>query len=114
MAYWFDLGEGVVPLSVFLISLLNMYTAPTSDTNFDKYDEMRLHMQRLLSASLIEFDIPMKIIVPLDNAGIRRLKDLVCKSRKDLMKINRLGEKSLSIIERLLYQLGLSLEMNIK
>lgn len=36
-----------------------MYATPEYDNSFDKYDEMRLHMRKLLSASIIEFDVPL-------------------------------------------------------
>lgn len=90
-----------------------MYTEPSPDDIFDKYDEMRLHMEQLLSSSIIEFDIPMRIAIPLDDAGISRLKDLVKLSREDLLKINRLGIKAVNEIERILNRFDLSLNMRI-
>jgi len=53
-----------------------MYSTPETDTTFDKYDEMRLHMAKLYSASIIDFDMPMRIAIPLDNAGIRKIGEL--------------------------------------
>ena len=88
-----------------------MYVRPTTDNSFDKYDEMRLHMEQLLSAHIIEVDMPMRIAIPLDDAGISRLRDLVRLTREDLFKINRLGAKSVDEIERILERLGLSLGM---
>ena len=70
---------------------------------------MRLHMELLLSSSIADFDIPLRIAIPLDNAGIRRLKDLTSLSRNDLLSINRLGEKAVNEIERILQHLGLHL-----
>lgn len=79
---------------------------------FDKYDEMRLHMAKLFSASIIDFDIPMRIAIPLDNAGIRRIGDLVRLDRKGLLTVKRLGEKGADEVERILERFGLSLGMN--
>lgn len=90
-----------------------MFSPPTSDTSFDKYDEMRLHMEQLLSSSITDLDIPMRIAIPLDIAGIRRLRDLVSLSREDLLKINRLGVKAADEVERILERFGLSLNMTI-
>lgn len=90
-----------------------MFTKPRYDNSFDYYDEMRLHMEKLMSASLIEFDIPMRIAIPLDNAGIRRLGDLVRKSRTDLMSINRIGEKAVDELERILKRFDLYLGMKV-
>ena len=72
---------------------------------------MRLHMEQLLSAHIIEVDMPMRIAIPLDDAGISRLRDLVRLTREDLFKISRLGAKSVDEIERILERLGLSLGM---
>lgn len=83
------------------------------ETNFDKYDEMRLHMERLLSSSITELDMPMRIAIPLDIAGVRRLKDLVALSKDDLLNINRIGVKAADEIERILERFGLSLNMTI-
>lgn len=102
----------MVPLSSFS-PLLIMFANITPDSDFDKYDEMRLHMEVLLSSPLIDFDISMRILIPLENAGIRRLRDLVCLSREDLLKVNRLGVKAVDEVERLLDRLGLSLGMII-
>ncbi|MBD5364850.1 MAG: hypothetical protein HDR79_07910 [Bacteroides sp.] len=88
-----------------------MYERPTPDNSFDKYDEVRLHMEQLLSAHIIEVDMPMRIAIPLDDAGISRLRDLVRLTREDLFKISRLGAKSVDEIERILERLGLSLGM---
>lgn len=88
-----------------------MYAELVPDNTFDKYDEMELHMKQLLSASIIDIDIPMRIAIPLDDAGIRRLNDLVHLTRADLLKVNRLGEKAVKEIERILDRFGLSLEM---
>ncbi len=90
-----------------------MFTTPTSDTSFDKYDEMRLHMEQLLSSSITEFDIPIRIAIPLDSVGVRRLKDLVCLHREDILKVKRLGVKAADEIEQILGRFGLSLGMSI-
>lgn len=70
-------------------------------------------MEQLLSSSIIEFDIPMRIAIPLDNVGVRRLKDLVRLTRKDILNVNRLGEKAADEVERILMRFGLSLGMSI-
>lgn len=90
-----------------------MYAQPTPDNSFDKYDEMRFHMEQLLSASIVDFDIPMRIAIPLDGVGVRRVMDLVRMKREDIFKVNRLGEKSVSEIERILDRFGLSLGMDV-
>lgn len=80
----------------------------------EKYEERRLHWEKLLSASIIVLDLPMRIAYPLDDAKIRRLKDLVVLSREDLLNVNRIGVKAVEEIEMHLERIGLSLGMNIK
>lgn len=91
-----------------------MYSTPETDMTFDKYDEMRLHMAKLFSASIIDFDIPMRIAIPLDNAGIRRIGDLVKLTRKDLLKVCRLGGKGADEVGKILDRFGLSLGMAVE
>ncbi len=91
-----------------------MYSTPETDTTFDKYDEMRLHMAKLFSASIIDFDIPMRIAIPLDNAGIRRVGDLVKLSRKELLKVRRLGSNGADEVEKILDRFVLSLGMAVE
>lgn len=69
---------------------------------FDKYDEPRLHMERLFKARLIEFDISLRILIPLEGAGIRTLGDLVKQTRESLMKIKLLGRISVDKLESFL------------
>ena len=70
-------------------------------------------MEQLLSASITDIDIPMRLVIPLDDAGIRRLKDLVQLTRDDLLKINRIGVTAANEIERILDRSGLSLSMKV-
>lgn len=70
-------------------------------------------MEQLLSTSLTDLDFPMKIAIPLDGVGVRRLKDLVRLSRTDILNINRLGQKAVDTIERMLDRFGLSLDMEV-
>lgn len=82
--------------------------------DFFYFYERSMHWEKLLSASIIVLDLPMRIAYPLDDAKIRKLKDLVVKSRNDLLKINRLGVKAVYEIEHCLDRIGLSLGMDIK
>lgn len=85
-----------------------MYTNPPTH-DFDWYDEPRLHMEKLLSVNLIEFDLSLRILCPLESAGVRTLGDLVKHSRKSLRRIRQLGKLSVETLENLLTYLGLSL-----
>lgn len=102
-------GGGSPSLFCFLINYAIMYSAPTPLDDFAKYDEPRLHMERLMKARLVEFDLSMHILIPLDNAGIKTIGDLTSKTRMDLMNIRRLGVISVGRIEDFLSYHGLTL-----
>lgn len=85
-----------------------MYVYEKEVNEFDKYDEPRLHMERLLKVRLVEFDISLRILLILESAGIRTLGDLTKKSLSDLRKIRNLGTKLISVLENLVSRLGLS------
>lgn len=77
--------------------------------DFDKYDEPRLHMERLMKAHLIEFDISLRILIPLENAGIRTLGDLIKRKESDLQNIRMLGAVAIAFIEKFVSYHGLAL-----
>lgn len=87
-----------------------MIQAPTIDYSFDKYEEYRLHMETLLSASLTDFDIPARILIPLSDAGIRRLRDLVAMTKKQLLSVSRMGVVSVEFLENFLAKQNLYLK----
>ena len=87
-----------------------MYVAPSPPESFDKYDEPRLHMERLLCTRLIEFDLPPRSVFPLDDAGIRTLGDLIGHTREELLAVRGFGAIRLAPVEQLLDRLALSLK----
>ncbi|MBD5204532.1 MAG: hypothetical protein HDS82_06685 [Bacteroidales bacterium] len=86
-----------------------MYTTESPKIDFDKYDEPRLHMERLMKAPLVDFDISIRILIPLDEAGIRTLGDLTRQTKEGLRKINLLGKLSIDKLESFLAYHRLSL-----
>lgn len=82
---------------------------PSPRSEFDKYDEPRLHMERLMNAKLIEFDISIRILIPLESAGIKTLGDLVSQTPESLKKIKLLGEVSIRKLQDFLSYHNLSL-----
>lgn len=110
-SYWFDFGGRGGSLPLFNSQSLNiMYAVPTKESNsFDKYDEPRLHMERLMKAYLVEFDLPLSILIPLESGGIKTLGDLVKQTRDDLLKIKLLGVARISKLELFLGRYGLEL-----
>lgn len=71
-------------------------------------------MEQLLSASILDIDMPMRIAIPLDNAGIRKLKDLVKLNRREVLCIKRLGNKAVDEIESILGRFDLYLDMKVE
>ena len=68
-------------------------------------------MEELLSSPLLDFDIPMRVAIPLEVAGIRKLRDLVSLNRDALLQINRIGVNAADDLERMLARYDLSLGM---
>lgn len=81
--------------------------AEIEDNAFDKYDEPRLHMERLLKVKLVEFDLSLRILIPLESAGILTLGDLIKQTPANLRTIPQIGALSVGILEKLLDRLGL-------
>lgn len=77
--------------------------------DLEKFDEPRLHMERLMKAHLIDFDISIRILIPLESAGIRTLGDLTKQTRKSLRGIKSLGKISVEKLESFLAYHRLSL-----
>lgn len=59
-------------------------------------------MERLMRVRLVEFDISIRILIPLESAGIRTLGDLTKQTRESLRKIPQLGRISVEKLEKLL------------
>lgn len=89
---------GWCPPPFFNSHSLLMYTSDDV-IDFDLYDEPRLHMEVLLKAHLTEFDLPLRILLALERAGIRRVGDLVKQDHDKLMAIWNLGKVSVAKIE---------------
>ena len=92
-----------------MILLVHMYTQSDTSCEFDKYDEPRIHLEKLLSTVLVEFDISLRILLPLESAGIRTLGDLTRCTREKLLKIPQLGVVSVGKLEGFLKYHRLSL-----
>lgn len=76
---------------------------------FAKYDEPRLHMERLMRVRLVEFNLSLHILIPLEKAGVRTLGDLTRKTRKELLSISQLGKTRVDKLEAFLKYNMLSL-----
>lgn len=77
--------------------------------DFDKYDEPRLHMECLLKAHLVEFDLSLRILFPLEKAGIKTIGQLLQFNRTGLLNIPNIGKAAINTIESFLSRYALSL-----
>lgn len=84
-------------------------TPQKNENEFDKYNEPDLHMERLMNTKLLEFDLSIRVLLPLESAGIRTLGDLTKRTKKELRTIPQLGRLSIQCLEKLLSELNLSL-----
>lgn len=79
-------------------------------SEFDKYDEPRIHIETLMREKLVKFDmLSLRILLRLESAGIKTLGDLLKCRREYLLSIPQFGVTSLRKIEDFLDRLGFNL-----
>lgn len=86
-----------------------MIAIPTDSRQayIDKYEEPRLHVDALLSASVVTLDLRPRLLFPLADAGVRTVGDLVGLQLSELISIRNIGVRAAAEIERLLCRLAL-------
>ena len=95
---------GYPPL--FFIYHYYMFVSKT-EPSFDKYDEPRLHIERLYRTRLAIFDLPLPTLIRLENGRVKTIGDLCSCTRRQIRSIKGIGATSYSAIMQLLYRLGL-------
>lgn len=89
-------------------------TLETSDTeDNEEFDEEVLHMRQLLKSKLVDMDLSVRVLNCLKSAEVETLGELVVFNRNDLLKFRNFGKKSLTELDELLANLGLSFGMDI-
>lgn len=91
-----------------------MADSSSKGSEFDKYNEPELHMKRLLDTHLVNTDIPIRILILLESAGIKRIGDLTSSDRERISSIRQIGRGSMKVIENTLHRYGLYIGMNKK
>lgn len=76
-------------------------------------DEEILHMRKLLKTSLADLDLSVRAYNCLKSADVRTLGDLVNLDISDMMKFRNFGKKSLTELEQLVVEKGLSFGMDL-
>ncbi len=86
---------------------------PSSSSNAEEFDETSLHMRQLLKTKLVDMDLSVRALNCLKAADIDTLGDLVSFNKNDLLKFRNFGKKSLTELEDLVENKGLSFGMNV-
>ena len=79
----------------------------------ETYDEESLHMRQLLKTKLVDLDLSVRALNCLKAAEVDTLGDLVSFNKNDLMKFRNFGKKSLTELEELVNNKGLSFGMDL-
>ncbi|MBL0034829.1 MAG: DNA-directed RNA polymerase subunit alpha [Flavobacteriales bacterium] len=82
-------------------------------TEAEEFDETSLHMRQLLKTKLVDMDLSVRALNCLKAADIETLGDLVSFNKNDLLKFRNFGKKSLTELEDLVENKGLSFGMNV-
>ena len=85
----------------------------TENEENEEFDEEVLHMRQLLKSKLVDMDLSVRALNCLKSAEVETLGELVVYNKTDLLKFRNFGKKSLSELEELLANLGLSFGMDI-
>jgi len=80
--------------------------------NSEEFDEEILHMRQLLKTRLVDMDLSVRALNCLKAADVDTLGELVTYHRNDLLKFRNFGKKSLTELDDLLLNLGLSFGMD--
>jgi len=79
----------------------------------EEFDETSLHMRQLLKTKLVDMDLSVRALNCLKAADIETLGDLVSYNKNDLLKFRNFGKKSLTELEDLVDNKGLTFGMNV-
>jgi DNA-directed RNA polymerase subunit alpha len=79
----------------------------------DVVDEQSLQLRKVLKTPLEDLDLSVRAFNCLKAAKINSLSELVQYEQEDLMKFRNFGQKSLSEIDQVLHERGLSFGMDL-
>ncbi|MGB0881976.1 MAG: DNA-directed RNA polymerase subunit alpha [Vicingaceae bacterium] len=79
----------------------------------EDFDEDSLHMRQLLKTKLIDMDLSVRALNCLKAADVDTLGDLVSFNKNDLLKFRNFGKKSLTELDELVENKGLTFGMNV-
>ena len=79
----------------------------------EEFDEESLHMRQLLKTRLIDMDLSVRALNCLKAADVDTLGELVEFNKNDLLKFRNFGKKSLTELDELVENKGLTFGMNL-
>jgi len=79
----------------------------------EEFDETSLHMRQLLKTKLVDMDLSVRALNCLKAADVETLGDLVSYAKAGLLKFRNFGKKSLTELEDLVDNKGLTFGMNV-
>ena len=79
-----------------------------SKAETEEFDETSLHMRQLLKTKLVDMDLSVRALNCLKAADVEALGDLVAFAKSDLLKFRNFGKKSLTELEDLVDNTGLT------
>ena len=82
-------------------------------SSVEEFDEDSLHMRQLLKTKLIDMDLSVRALNCLKAADVETLGDLVQFNKNDLLKFRNFGKKSLTELDELVENKGLTFGMNV-
>jgi DNA-directed RNA polymerase subunit alpha len=107
-------GAAKVLIQHFMLFSDERIMLETMKTDEDEtVDEEILHMRKLLKTSLAELDLSVRAFNCLKAAEIKTLGDLVQLDIADMMKFRNFGKKSLTELEQLVADKGLTFGMDV-
>ena len=80
----------------------------------EEFDEDTLHMRQLLKTELTEFGLSVRALNCLKTAEVFTLGELVSFKKSDMLKFRNFGKKSLSELEELIEEKGLTFGFDIE
>jgi DNA-directed RNA polymerase subunit alpha len=84
-----------------------------SKSDNEEFDESSLHMRQLLKTKLVDMDLSVRALNCLKAAEVDTLGELVAFAKSDLLKFRNFGKKSLTELEELVDNKGLTFGMNV-
>jgi DNA-directed RNA polymerase subunit alpha len=91
----------------------NVSFETTDVDSSNDFDEDTLHMRQLLKSKLVDMELSVRALNCLKTAEVETLGELVSFNKADLLKFRNFGKKSLTELEDLVKEKGLTFGMDI-